>query len=193
MKSDVITVSSRGSRMGEALAQAEKVAVYKGCGAKETMHLRLLTEEMMGMMRSITGQAEGEFWIENEEGRFEIHLRVNTDVDEKAREELLAVSTTGVNEAAKGFMGKIRAFFEPTAGVPAFRAVPMAGTSPQAYGSMAWSMEDYREQLDKYEDRQASREAWDELEKSVVARLADDVKIYIRGRTVEMTIVKKAE
>jgi len=34
-------------------------------------------------------------------------------------------------------------------------------------------------------------EAWDELEKSVVARVADDVKISIRGRTVEMTILKK--
>ena len=37
----------------------------------------------------------------------------------------------------------------------------------------------------------AAKEAWDELEKSVVAKVADDVKVAIRGRTVEMTIVKK--
>ena len=37
----------------------------------------------------------------------------------------------------------------------------------------------------------AAKEAWDELEKSVVAKVADDVNVAIRGRTVEMTIVKK--
>ena len=37
----------------------------------------------------------------------------------------------------------------------------------------------------------AAKEAWDELEKSVVAKVADDVKVSIRGRVVEMTIIKK--
>ena len=34
-------------------------------------------------------------------------------------------------------------------------------------------------------------EDWDELEKSVVARLADEVKIGIAGHDVEMVISKK--
>ena len=37
---------------------------------------------------------------------------------------------------------------------------------------------------------QEAQEDWDELEKSVVARVADDVKVSIEGRTVEMTILK---
>ena len=41
--------------------QAEKVAAYKGLSPKGALHLRLLTEEMMGMMRSITGEKEGKF------------------------------------------------------------------------------------------------------------------------------------
>ncbi len=36
-----------------------------------------------------------------------------------------------------------------------------------------------------------AREAWDELEKSVVAKVADDVKVSILGRVVEMIILKK--
>ena len=67
MKTDVITVSSKGNQMEAALAQAEKVAAYKGLTGRNAMHLRLLTEEMMGMMRSITGETEGKFWIEDEE------------------------------------------------------------------------------------------------------------------------------
>ena len=61
------------------------------------------------------------------------------------------------------------------------------------YGSYAWSMEDYRDQLRQYrEQNQAShQEEWDEMEMSVVAKVADDVKVSIRGRVVEMTIIKK--
>ena len=40
-------------------------------------------------------------------------------------------------------------------------------------------------------DYEAARQAWDELEKSVVAHVADDVKVSIRGSVVEMTIFKK--
>ena len=40
-------------------------------------------------------------------------------------------------------------------------------------------------------DDASARAAWDELEKSVVSHVADDVKIAIRGREVEMTIIKK--
>ena len=65
MKTDVIVVSSNGERMEEALAQVEKVAAFKGLSGKNALHLRLLTEEMMGMMRSITGETEGQFWIED--------------------------------------------------------------------------------------------------------------------------------
>ena len=58
-----------------------------------------------------------------------------------------------------------------------------------------WSMLRYEEQLAariRAEDTTA-KEAWDEIEKSVVAHVADDVKVSIRGRTVEMTILKKME
>ena len=36
-----------------------------------------------------------------------------------------------------------------------------------------------------------AREAWDDLEKSVVKNVADDVKVAIRSGTVEMIIIKK--
>ena len=194
MKTDVIMISNQDDNMEKALAQAEKVAAYYDLSSKGAIHLRLLTEETLGMMRSITGRRDGEFWIENEGDNFELHLKVNTLIDEKGREQLLSASTSGVNEAAKGIMGKIRAFFEAPGNAPAFSGAFMPGAvSGQAGGAMAWSMEDYREQLRQYRDmnKEGAEEAWDELEKSVVARVADDVKVSIKGRTVEMTINKK--
>lgn len=198
MKTDVINVSSRGSRMETALQQADFVAKYKGLSRKNALHLRLLTEEMMGIIRSITGETEGEFWIEDNDDVFQLHLRVNTTMDSEKRERLLSTSTSGKNESARGFMGRLRNFFDVEADADvAASAGPLfsAMYSDSSTGSTLdyeWSLLRYQEQLNsRGENDPIAREAWDELEKSVVAHVADDVKISIRGRTVEMTIVKK--
>ena len=192
MKTDVITISSEGNNMEAALAQIDKISAYKDLSPKNAMTLRLLTEEVLAMMRAIAGNVNGEFWLEDEDGVYGLHLLVRTLVDDKIRGQLLAASSSGKNEAARGFMGKIRSFFEPSSGVPMFSA-GLAGGSPQMYESYTWSMEDYRDQLRQYRelDQRSGQEEWDELERSVVAKLADDVKVSIRGRNVEMTIIKK--
>ena len=191
MKTDVITISSEGNNMEEALAQIDKISAYKNLSSKNSMTLRLLTEEVLAMMRAIAGDVNGEFWIEDQDGIYELHLLVKTLVDEKIRSQLLAASSSGKNEATRGFMGKVRSFFEPSYGVPMFSA-GVAGGTPQMYESYTWSMDDYRDQLRQRRelDQRSGQEEWDELERSVVAKLADDVKVSIRGRNVEMIIVK---
>ncbi|MCR5788780.1 MAG: hypothetical protein K6G83_02735 [Lachnospiraceae bacterium] len=111
MKSDVITVSSDGARMEEALNQAAKVADYSDLSGKDALHLRLLGEEMLCVMRAITGEMQGKFWIENEDGLCSLHLLVETPITAEKRKQLLSVSTTGKNEATKSFMGRLREFF----------------------------------------------------------------------------------
>ena len=199
MKTDVIMVSSKGVRMEAALIQADNVAIYKEMSPKNALHLRLLTEEMMGLMRSITGDVTGNFWIEDKDGVYELHLRTEKWLTSEKREKLLAASTTGKNESAKGLMGRLRNFFE----VGADEDV-IAYTNPLVLPGMyeqtsaptmdwEWSMVQYEEALAacKPEREEIVREARDELEKSVVAHVADDVKVGIKGRTVEMTIIKK--
>ena len=198
MKTDIIRVSSRGSRIETALQQADFVAGYKHLSPKSALHLRLLTEEMMGMIRSITGETEGEFWIEDQDDEFQLHFRVNTIMDSEKRERLLSTSTSGKNESARGFMGRLRNFFDVEADAdvaasagPLFSAMYSDSSTGSAL-DYEWSLLRYQEQLNsRGENDPIAREAWDELEKSVVAHVADDVKISIRGRTVEMTIVKK--
>ena len=112
MKTDVIVVSSRGNRMEEALRQVDKIAAYKELSDKSAMQLRLLTEETMGLMRAITGETEGEFWIEDDGQAYELHLRVKTRMNSAKRDQLLSASTRGVNESAKGLMGRLLDFFD---------------------------------------------------------------------------------
>ena len=193
MKTDIMIVSNSGARMEEALNQVSKVAEYKGLSHKNALQLRLLTEELLGMMRSITGDIDGEFWIEDLHGMFELHLRVFTLIDEEQRRHLLSASTEGKNEASRSLMGKLRSFFDLSGGAPVMHGLFMPGGS-MAPESMTWSMADYREQLQQFTHRDPNAlEAWDELEKSVVAHVADNVKVFIRGRFVEMVIYKRMD
>ena len=199
MKTDVIVVSSKGARMEEALKEVDKVAGYKGLSHKSALHLRLLTEEMMGLMRSITGETEGCFWIEDQDNVYELHLQTTTRMTSLKREKLLSAATSGKNESAKGFMGHIRDFFDRGAdediaayGSPLLMAGAFEKSSTPAL-DWEWSMTRYEDELRPSIQRQdaAALAAWDELEKSVVARVADDVKVSIKGRTAAVTIVKK--
>ena len=197
MKTDVIAVSSRGNRMESALLQADKVSAYKGLSPKGALHLRLLTEEAMGLMRSITGETDALFWIEDQDDEFELHLQVQTALSEEARNRLLSVSSTGRNESAKGLMGRLRAFFdwesdEDTAACSGL-FLPDALESSSPMLDWEWSLRRYESALYSRVEQNApgAKEAWDELEKSVVKNVADDVKVYIRSGVVELVILKK--
>lgn len=199
MKTDVITVSSRGNRMDAALAQVDKVCAYKGLNGKNSLHLHLLAEEMMGMMRSITGETSGQFWIEDEDDVYSLHLAVNTSMNSGKRDQLLSAATSGKNESAKGLMGRLRDFFDRESDEDV-SALSSSLLMPEMYDQfssptleMEWTMARYESGLASRveQDDPAAKEAWDELEKSVVAHVADDVKVSIRGRSVEMIIIKK--
>ena len=179
--------------------QAERVAKYKGLEKKPALHLRLLTEEMMGMMRSITGETRGVFWIEDDgDDTYQLHLKVDTRMDSEKRDQLLAASTSGKNESAKGFMGRLRDFFDRSGDAdvvtysnPLFMSGAMEYSSTPAL-DWEWSMSKYETELaSRIQEDEAAREAWDELEKSIVANLADEIKIWIRNGQVELTIFKK--
>ena len=199
MKTDVIAVSARGNRIGEALELVDKVTAYKGLGGKNALHLRLLAEEMMGFMRSATGATEGSFWIEDKDDVYELHLQVSTLLSGEDRERLLSVSSSGKNESAKGLMGRLRDFFdwdsdEDLAAASGALFLPDAfehSSSPVL--DWEWSMRRYETALYTRVEQNApgAREAWDELEKSVVKNVADDVKVYIRRGVVELVIQKK--
>ena len=192
MKTDVILVSSKGSGIDAALTQTEKVAAYKGMTHKDALYLRLLAEEMMSMLGSVAGNVLGKFWIEEDGGVYRLHLLAETDVGADQRKKLISAASSGQKEARRGIMGKLRSFFEPDGDLPVFYDANM---SPKGdiIDDTAWSMRTYREEIERclHERRKGAEDAWDELEKSVVTHVADDVKVSIKGRTVEMTIIRK--
>jgi len=198
MKSDVIKLDGGEASVQTALNQAEAVAAYKRLSPKSALHMRLLTEELMGMMQSITGEKDGEFWIQDDSKTYELHLLVYTRMSLKKREQLLATSTSGKNAARRGIMGALRDMFDRDgdSDVAPYTAPLLLSsgfdvpTSPTL--DYEWSLTRYREELEPMVGRQeqAAVEAWDELEKSVVTHVANEIKVFIRGDQVEMVLYK---
>lgn len=192
MKTEEIVVSSKGEGMSAALAQADRIAEQLGLADKDALHLRLLVEETMNLIRSVIGQLEGRFWIEASDGAYRLHLKTVTLMDAEQRAQLLSASTSGKNQAHRGIMGKIRAFFEPMPidDTPAYLADTIVTNGEN--GELTWSLDAYRERLSKSKDTAGeAQEEWDELEKSVISHVADNVQVSIRGYDVEMVILKK--
>ncbi|MBP5269541.1 MAG: hypothetical protein ILO42_01130 [Clostridia bacterium] len=200
MKTEQITVSGTGAGIDEALALTERVGSDAGLGKKPQLHLRLLAEELFGIIRGIAGEVVAEYWIESEGSRFELHLKSDVKLTEEMRDHFLAASSSGKNSAAVSFMGKIRVMIAdllisaketlPYAMMNTVAAYPTGGTAGEV--SSVWSLSIYRDEVrSRVGESEEASEAWDELEKSIVANIADDIKVSIVGKKVEMILVKE--
>ncbi len=197
MKTDVVAVSSKGDGVQNALKQAEAAAQYAELEKKQTLQIRLLTEEMMGLLQAMTGETEADFWIQTEGKDFRMNLQTTTNMNSEKRKKLLSNTSSGKNVAAKGFMGKMRDILErmlepydDTVSDAYTSGWSYTGVDPSLSSGMApmWSYNQYKDSLN--DPNHENREFWDELEKSIVGSLADDVQIWIKGDSVRMTILK---
>lgn len=202
MKTDVYKIRKSVDDIDEINKIASKAAAYCGLDSKQELRLMLLCEELVEMMPNLLLCGKGEFWIETEDRNFEIHSRVEADelLTTIDREEILKVSRSGKNAAAVGIMNKIKiaaevmiANYALSNGVGSdvvYDALPPEFVEMGQYYepleyTNEWSLVTYK----KKAKTQAA--AWDELEKSVIANLADDVIVGIIGGKVEITIKKK--
>ena len=118
------------------------------------------------------------------------------------RNSLIEVSTSGKNAAAKGIMGKLKEIVElywlgyndgveDSTGIDFSTYTGMAmSTMSSTAGSTRWTLSDYRSKIECQKDS-GKGEEWDELEKSIVANIADDISIGIKGETVMIVITKE--
>lgn len=196
MKSNVCKIDNGTKDLVAILEESERVATYNGFTHKQTLQLRLLCEEIDGMLPNIIDEFEGELWIEYDEGVCKVNVSIQIpefNLDKK--EDLIAVAKNKKNAAAVGIVGKIRSaienFFlneEPIGTFDAsFGAFYEIGYSGYMDYSCLWTLEQYRSQV-KQEEK---AEKWDELEKSVIASVADDVIVGVKGKQAHIIIVKK--
>ena len=197
MKSNVCKIESGTKDLAVILDESQRVAEYNGLTHKQTLQLRLLCEEIDGMLPNIIEGFDGELWIDFEDGVCKINVSIKIpEFNSAKKEELIGIAKDKKNSAAIGIVGKIRNaienFFLSEEAAVAFDAA--AGAFPLATGysegvdySYLWSLEQYKNAAEK----EKQSEAWDELEKSVIASVADDVRVGIKGKQADIVIVKK--
>ena len=197
MKSNVCKIDNGTKDLEAIFKESERVAQYNDLTHKQALQLRLLCEEIDGMLPNIIDDFEGELWIECEEKTCKINVSIKIpDFNAAKKEDLINISKNKKNAAAVGIVGRIRCaiedFFLGEEIGEGFCVSPGAfclstGFSDGVDYSYLWTLDQYRNMMSE----KAETEAWDELEKSVIASVADDVIVGIKGKRADIVIVKK--
>lgn len=200
MTSRKLWISSDVRRAGDAAEILKEFARETGISGKDEQHLNLLTEETLGMAGSKLKDFEGEILLQETPEGYRILLEADVREPEAGeRTEMLP---------AEGFMAKVAEMlncsyvFESAADAPEsiaemlpdYFSYGVRGDRSDPAWAGNWSLTDYREHLRQVlKGNPEAAVEMDELEKSIVARLADEVTIGILGRKVRLVIEKKVK
>ena len=214
MQTDRIKIEDFDRGVEAALQEVDKFSQYMAYDRKSVLRVKLLVEETFGMTNAITEKFRAEFWLEGEkDGRCLIHLMLHTNMDIMKKRELIDASKNKKNAAYPGLAGRIRELIEDSiylkehpeqqeqiaGNAKQYAWIGMADPSmapgaPMPMGQYIWSLEDYRQSVEEAMESEENPEAegaWDELEKSVLTHLADDIRVAVKGNDAEIVVEKK--
>lgn len=197
MKSNICKIENGTKDLDVILKESERVAEYNGLTHKQTLQLRLICEEIDGMLPNIIDDFNGEFWIEFEDGICKVNISIQIpEYTAEKKTELINIAKNKKNSAVVGIVGKIRDSIENFL-LDEVRMEALAlstvylglgtGYSEGADYTYLWKLEEYRNSVKQEEQV----EKWDELEKSVIASVADDVIVGVKKKQANIIIVKK--
>ena len=196
MKSNICRIENGTKDLAAILKESEKVAVYNELSPKQANQLRLLCEELDGMLPNIIEEFSGDFWIEYEQGLCKLNASIELmALTADKKEELISIAKNKTNAASEGLADKIRSAIENfflVEEMPQSFAIAN-GAYHYSFGSVSaidysyfWSLNQYKYSVNQ--DEQAAE--WDELEKSLIASIADDVIVGVKGNRADIVIVK---
>ena len=207
-KTKEVYISSKDEKYEEILSVVDEFIATLDFDKKKAIRMRLLAEETIGMVHAMTGDFKALFWLEYEDGEYRVRLSAKVQMDRQKKDGLLSVSTSGKNASVKGFMSKVADVIEN--GVLNYSELMkidlqnggyidytlmgygIPGAMPVAHAPIVWSLSTYKKGLGEANvEEEPVKEAWDELEKSIVASIASDVIVGIKKDNVDMTILAK--
>lgn len=191
MKTDKLWVNGAIRRNNEINEILREFAEKAGITGRDFRHMNLLTEETLGMAGQMLKDFDGEIWLSTAPGGYEIIL----EADVRANGD----GSSAPQGSPAGFMAKVAEMLNCSYVFDSISEMPenLAATLPDylSYGiresgnapvwAGKWSLSAYRHNL---RNRPGSGVNLDELEKSIVASLADEVTIGIHGHRVRLVI-----
>lgn len=195
MRTEKLWISSVVRRNNEADEILREFAEKNGITGNDFHHLRLLTEETLGMAGQLLKNFDGEIWLEGTVSGYEIILEADVR-DNESGKQVPAVSP-------EGFMAKIAEMMncsymfenvtempEDLAGMlPDYMSYGMRKSQETPVWAGRWSLTAYRYNLQERRKNHPGKDpVLEELEKSIVAQLAEEVTIGIHGHRIRLVI-----
>ncbi|SHI62938.1 hypothetical protein SAMN02745229_03377 [Butyrivibrio fibrisolvens DSM 3071] len=196
-----------GKDLSRELDRADDIIDELSLEGKNAIHAKLVFEETLGMLAQMIENYKAVVWLEKYKNSFCLKLVAKTEMDYDKKTDLLSLSSDHKNSSIRGFMDKIGDViqngllnYENVANLSReYGGIIDCGSLGMYSGmegiseyGMMWSLNDYRDSLEYAKSSDdASKDAWDELEKSIVANIASDVIVGVKGDKVEMTIICK--
>ena len=197
MVSNICKIEKGTNDLEAILKESERFALSNGFTPKQTLHLRLICEEIDGMLPNIVDNFNGNIWMEFENGVCKVNVTIDIpELDKDKKDQLIDVAKNKKNAAAVGIVGKIRNvienFFLDRNDGGVYAACPdlyhlSADYCDGMEYSYYWTLNQYKVSVKE----SAKAEEWDELEKSIIAALADDVIVGVKGKQANIVVIKK--
>jgi len=192
IKSLICPIEGNSWDVERALNEVDGFSRQMGLGAKQSEHLRLIGEEVLGMVGGMLDVGEGRFWIEAEGNDYIVNLAAKTIVGARAKAIL---ESTSKNREYKGVTGLVRKaidsmeqMFRDSGASYSFEEqidAALAGTEVLSEEALSWSLNKYTESV----ERDEKAEQWDELELSVLKNISKDIVISYRNNRVDIKVV----
>lgn len=174
MKTDVAVVESNGKHLEYALNTIEGLAEVQKLSSKETMHLRLLAEEVFAIVRLAVRDFSARFWAEGEGKEYRLILESDVFTTDKEKSDLLSLASTGENEADLGIGQRLARMFR-------------IGACGQVEDGYSWSLNNFKKELEESSDPSTALE---HMEKSVIANLASNVRVSVSNGKIRLIVDK---
>ena len=207
MRSEKIHLKSGGKDVSKILELIESFSYELDLDDRNMLRIRLLGEELVGLVNSMDLEFDAEFWMEYDNVDDMLHLDLRTLVNPARQKEFLALSKSDPKKP-KGIMARIKGIVQnmmvsideadqlqlaSTQGVPyAMYGMMDAESSRVIDSAMVWSLQRYRSSVDQnVKNDEEAITGHDDLEKSVIANIADDVSVGIKDSRVSLVVTKK--
>ena len=175
-RTNTIKIFDGGKTVADAVETAQNYAKKQRLDKHSSMQLELLTEEGIGVISNIFDNIKTtSFWVEGSGITYRIHLSFSAQMGGEEYQKLLSISSSGKNEAIKGFAAHI--WEAVLKGIDATRNDTGSCVRKDDY---EWSMKD--ENINE-----------DELSESILAAVATDIKVSVTREKVEMVIIKSTQ
>ncbi|MDO4187650.1 MAG: hypothetical protein Q4D29_01550 [Lachnospiraceae bacterium] len=192
VKSLICPIEGNSWDVERALNEVDGFSRYQGLGAKQSENLRLIGEELLGMIGGFLDIENGRFWIEVDGDEYSVNLAAKSILGTRAKSIL---DSTSKNMEYKGIGGIVRKaidgmsqMFRDSGAAYNFTEqidAALAGTEIESDDALQWSLDSYNKSI----ERDEKAEEWDELELSVLKKFSKNIIVSYRNDRVDIKVI----